>query len=56
MDSSMVGAEKIRAAANMDTLIVLPKRRGVDTKISWGVESLRHEMMIHVIIMRRRKI
>lgn len=35
----MLGAEKTMAAANMDTLIVLPKRRGVETKISWGVES-----------------
>ena len=35
----MLGAEKIIAAANMDTLIVLPKRLGVETRISWGVES-----------------
>ena len=39
MDISTPGAEKMIAAANMDTLIVLPKRRGVDTRISCGVES-----------------
>ena len=35
----MLGAEKTMAAANMETLMVFPKRRGVDTKISCGVES-----------------
>ncbi len=35
----MLGAEKTIAAANIETLIVLPKRRGVETKISCGVES-----------------
>jgi hypothetical protein len=39
MDSSMAGAAKMSAAANMDTLMVLPKRRGVDTSTSCGVES-----------------
>jgi len=34
MESSMLGAANMMAAANMDTLMVLPKRRGVDTRIS----------------------
>jgi hypothetical protein len=39
MDSSIFGHEYSMAAANIDTEIVLPKRRGVLTRISCGVES-----------------
>ena len=39
IDSSILGHAKSMAAANMDTEIVLPKRRGVLTRISCGVAS-----------------
>jgi hypothetical protein len=39
MESSKLGHENIIAAANMETEMVFPNRRGVLTKISWGVES-----------------
>ena len=42
MDSSRLGHENIMAAANMETEMVLPKRLGVLTSISCGVES--HEL------------
>ena len=43
----MFGQANIMAAANMDTEMVLPKRRGVLTRISCGVLS-------HELISRRR--
>jgi hypothetical protein len=39
MEHSRLGTEKIMAAANMLTLMVLPKRLGVEMRISWSSVS-----------------